>query len=171
MGLGKGEPVLVDEGGPCGPVMVDLTQEEGGSGVGEVPQLGEGGGGGAVAEEQALQLGKGGDAEAVAAAVVAVAAASGSGEPGCSSSSSGRPPPLFLARFCGAWVYTEMATVAVSLMEKQKKYREVRYRRGGGLTVWSLMKEVIKYSGAAGAVARWGRSSSLCVLASSYLEE
>lgn len=32
--------------------------------------------------------------------------------------------PLFLARFCSAWVYVQMATVGVALLEKQKKYGE-----------------------------------------------
>jgi len=34
------------------------------------------------------------------------------------------PPPLFLARFSAAWVYTSMATVGVSLLEKEKRHRE-----------------------------------------------
>lgn len=36
----------------------------------------------------------------------------------CSSSC-----PLFLARFCCAWVYTGMATIGVSLLEKQRDYQ------------------------------------------------
>ena len=31
------------------------------------------------------------------------------------------PPPLFLARFCEAWVHAGICTVGVSLMERDKR--------------------------------------------------
>ena len=31
------------------------------------------------------------------------------------------PPPLFLARFCEAWVHAGMCTIGVSLMERDKR--------------------------------------------------
>ena len=35
-----------------------------------------------------------------------------------------RKLPLFLVRFCAAWVYAGMATVGVSILEKKRQYRE-----------------------------------------------
>jgi hypothetical protein len=33
-------------------------------------------------------------------------------------------PPLWLARFCAGWVHASLGTVAVSLLEKQKRWAE-----------------------------------------------
>lgn len=46
------------------------------------------------------------------------------GPPNQPPQNRGTTKPLFLARFCSAWVYVQMATVGVALLEKQKKYRE-----------------------------------------------
>jgi hypothetical protein len=48
----------------------------------------------------------------------------GGGGGGGAPSATPPPPPLFLARFSAAWVYASMATVAVSLLEKEKRHRE-----------------------------------------------
>ncbi len=42
---------------------------------------------------------------------------------GAGNSSVG-PRPLYLARFCSAWVYAGMCTVGVSLLEKGRRYEE-----------------------------------------------
>lgn len=46
------------------------------------------------------------------------AAAGGQGGPGSP------PPPLFFARFCAGWVHASLGTVAVSLLERQKRWQE-----------------------------------------------
>lgn len=50
---------------------------------------------------------------AAAAVVMAVGAAA-----------EGPGPPLFFARFCAGWVFASLGTVAVSLLEKQKRWIE-----------------------------------------------
>lgn len=76
-----------------------------------------------------------------APAAQAAAAAAGAASGGSSSPPSGRglaagaaaggqegpgppPPPLFFARFCAGWVHASLGTVAVSLLEKQKRWEE-----------------------------------------------
>jgi hypothetical protein len=52
------------------------------------------------------------------------AAAAASAEAPALATAPPPPPPLFLARFSAAWVYTSMATVGVSLLEREKKHRQ-----------------------------------------------
>ncbi|CAD7696975.1 unnamed protein product [Ostreobium quekettii] len=42
----------------------------------------------------------------------------------CSVHANQPKPPLFLARFCSAWVHVGMATVGVSILEKRRQYRQ-----------------------------------------------
>jgi hypothetical protein len=69
-------------------------------------------------------------AAAATAAVEQVAAAGQLQITAAASGNAAAAPPLWLARFSAGWVHASLGTVAVSLLEKQKKWGEaVEVRR------------------------------------------
>lgn len=44
--------------------------------------------------------------------------------PLATASAASAAPPLFLARFCAGWVHASLGTVAVSVLEKQKRWSD-----------------------------------------------
>ncbi|KAG2484067.1 hypothetical protein HYH03_017087 [Edaphochlamys debaryana] len=92
-----------------------------GAGAGGGSGAAEGGGGGVDADAAADGGGVGGGSEAPGGGGGGKGADGGGGTSGGGGS---RPAHQFLARFSAGWVYASMATVGVSLLERQRRYAE-----------------------------------------------
>ncbi|KAF6253759.1 hypothetical protein COO60DRAFT_391875 [Scenedesmus sp. NREL 46B-D3] len=78
---------------------------------------------------QLISVGAGSDALAYQAAagqgcVTGQLPAAGAAAAAAAGQAPAGPPPLWLARFCAGWVHASLGTVAVSLLEKQKRWAE-----------------------------------------------